>query len=326
MSTLGLGVWTLGNHARRNLVPAVMESPSWELRGVTSRNASVVTEIASQTSAKAYVDPEAMLSDTSIDAVLIAGPNGVHYEQAKRVLLSGKHVFVEKSLTANLEHAEELAEIARASKRVIAECFMYRFHPQFQALLAIVRDSALTGEVHTITARFGFPHLPAGDTRYSKALAGGALLDVGAYCVSAQLSLLGPNPGVEWARVEHPGHFEIDTGGSAIFRSGTRIGHADWGFGRAYRNEIEVWAERVTVTASRVFSKPPTLDTEIVIVHQEDNRRESRRIPAANHFVAMLESFAQACSSASMRDALATEALHQARTMRVIRDRSNLRS
>jgi dTDP-3,4-didehydro-2,6-dideoxy-alpha-D-glucose 3-reductase len=314
LSELGLGIWTLGNHARRNLVPAALEAPSWALRGVTSRDPEACEAVSAETGARAFPNADAMLADGMIDAVLIASPNGLHFEQARRALLAGKHVFVEKSLAGSLAEAELLLAMAEERGLVLAECFMYAFHPQFEALADLLSSGAL-GPIRTVSARFGFPHLAASDIRYSRDLQGGALLDAGAYCISALRALLGGNASVSWARLERSPAFEVDIGGSAALTTEDLAGLADWGFGRAYRNEIELWTERATVRASRAFSKPPTLETEIVIVHQENNRREVRAIPAANHFVRMLECFAEACASRALRIRLAAEALSQAQAL-----------
>ncbi len=61
-----------------------------------------------------YEDWRRMLAEAPLDAVLIATPNNLHYEQAKAALEHGLHVLLEKPMTIRSEHARELVEIAKA--------------------------------------------------------------------------------------------------------------------------------------------------------------------------------------------------------------------
>jgi predicted dehydrogenase len=319
--TLCLGVWTIGDHARRNLLPAVTEAPSWRLGAISTRDPAVCAEVAEACGTAGYLNPDDMLNDGALDAVLLAGPNGTHFERARQALLAGKHVFVEKSLTGRLGQAEELLALAMSRDLVLAECFMYQFHPQFEVLQNLLGPDGPVGRMHSIEARFGFPHLAADNIRYSRALQGGALLDAGAYCLSALDTLTGGDGEVVWARVgrEHP--FEVDTFGSAILSRGGTTAFADWGFGRSYRNELEVWGADASVSVPRSFSKPASLATEILVRHQAGGRLETITVPGANAFVRMLEHFAQACDSSALRRELWRRADRQARVVDAVRSR-----
>lgn len=262
-----------------------------------------------------------MLACQEVGAVLIAGPNGIHREHALEALSAGKHVFIEKSMAADLAEVELLIETARERERLCAECFMYLHHPQFEQVRELVKEDGPVGRIRSIVARFGFPHLAPGDIRYSRELAGGALLDAGAYCLSALRELLG-DPRLEWCTLSSPEGHEVDTSGSAVCRSGDRVGFADWGFGRSYRNELEIWGERALVRVPFAFSKPPGLATEITIIHQTDNREQKVPVPAANHFVLMLEKLSEASRSAEGRDEQHRAALLQARLVDFARRRA----
>lgn len=318
---LGLGVWTIGDHARRNLLPAVAEAPSWRLQAVSTRDPVVCGEVAEAFEAPGYVNPDDMLADPRVDAVLLAGPNGTHFERARQALQAGKHVFVEKSLTGRLDHAEALVALATRSDLVLAECFMYQFHPQFEVLQTLLGPNGPVGAVHTIEARFGFPHLAANNIRYSKALEGGALLDAGAYCISALDRLTEGAGEVCWASLGYHDPFEVDTSGSALIAGAGVTAFADWGFGRSYRNEIEVWGTNASVSVQRSFSKPSSLSTDLLVRHQLGGRLETIVVPGTNAFVLMLEHFAKACDSSVLRRDLWARAVRQARLIDAVRAR-----
>ncbi|AKU79641.1 Gfo/Idh/MocA family protein [Spiroplasma turonicum] len=69
------------------------------------------------------------------DAIYIASPNGLHYEQAKYFLSQQKHVLLEKPLTLDFKQAEELFEIAIKNGVVLMEAYKTIHLPQFKHLL-----------------------------------------------------------------------------------------------------------------------------------------------------------------------------------------------
>ena len=305
----GLAIWGVGEHARRNLIPAIAASP-WSLTGLLSRNVALMEKIA-PLGVRFYVDVVDMLSDKEVTAVLIAGPNGVHYEQAKLVLSAGKAALVEKSFCANQEQAVTLAGLAERNGLLVAECFSYVFHPQFGWLKAILSQ---TGGLATLTARFGFPFRDSSDIRYRADLAGGALLDVGAYCLSAMCRLV-PGPArVKWARMDVAPGYAVDTRGqAAVEMANGVVGYCDWGFGRAYRNEVEAWGENLILRTERIFAKPADLQTFIRVIHQQDNRVEEILVPQGNSFANMLTAMAAARENADAQRACRVDILDQAR-------------
>src|SRR3989344_121027 len=70
-----------------------------------------------------------ILHDQSIDAVIIATPIKAHYELAKKALLAGKHVFVEKPITDNVKQAQELVRLAAKKKRILFVGHIFSYNP-----------------------------------------------------------------------------------------------------------------------------------------------------------------------------------------------------
>jgi predicted dehydrogenase len=320
-----LALWSAGNHAVRNILPAVADAAGVTLVGILSRNKGVVREQCAKYHCRTWNDADDMLADTDVDTVICVSPNGLHVEQGVRVLEAGKHFWCEKSLAPTLAGAKALIEIADERGLVIAEAFMFAYHPQFIALRELLASGSL-GRIISVTSRFGFPHLDAENIRYSKALGGGALLDVGAYCVAAPLLLLGEAPFHATGHVSFAPGYEVDIGGSAILRFAdgtTAIG--DWGFGRSYRNEIEVWCERGFVRLDRAFSKPVELNTTLDIVLQNQNERRTVGIDGGdNHFARMLEYFSAAAGDERRRQCLSRQVLNQAEVLEILQSASRM--
>ena len=77
---------------------------------------------------------EDLFSCPAVDAVVIATPAVTHYELAKKALLSGKDVFVEKPLALDPVHGEELIRLARERRRILMVGHILQYHPAIRAL------------------------------------------------------------------------------------------------------------------------------------------------------------------------------------------------
>src|SRR5437868_11477240 len=99
-------------------------------------------------------------------------------------LKAGKHVLCEKRLASNAAEAQEMFDVAQASGRVLVEAFMYRSHPQTLAVMDVVK-SGVIGQVKLVRSSFCFRTMKIeGNIRFSRELAGGALMDIGCYCIN----------------------------------------------------------------------------------------------------------------------------------------------
>jgi xylose dehydrogenase (NAD/NADP) len=127
---------------------------------------------------------EELLADAEVEAVYIPLPNALHVEWSVRALESGKHVLCEKPLARTESEARRAFAAARAQERLLMEAFMWRHSPQTRKLRELLADGAV-GRLRIVRATFGFKTEREGDVRLSRELEGGALMDVGCYCVSA---------------------------------------------------------------------------------------------------------------------------------------------
>jgi predicted dehydrogenase len=139
---------------------------------------------------RAHGSYEDLLSDSEVEAVYISVPNSMHVEWAIRALEAGKHVLSEKPLTRRAAEAERAFAASERAGRVLMEAFMYRHHPQTGRLAELVRDGAV-GRLQMVRAVFSFPVQGATNVRLDASLEGGALMDVGCYCVSGARLLAG---------------------------------------------------------------------------------------------------------------------------------------
>jgi predicted dehydrogenase len=141
------GVGSLGQHHAR--VYAAL--PGVELAGVYDRDPSRAAEIAGRHDAPARGSFEELLA--TVDALSIAAPTVEHHALARRALLAGKDVLVEKPMTATLAEADDLIALAAAGGRVLQVGHIERFNPAADVLRAHVRRPRFI-EVHRLS---GFP-------------------------------------------------------------------------------------------------------------------------------------------------------------------------
>ena len=287
-----LAMWGVGEHARRNILPALGGCERVELHGLFDVDGDAKAAAAAEWGARAYRNPAELLADGDVDVVYVAVPTGLHAEVGEQVLDASRHLWCEKPLCSNWDDWRRLVELGRSKRVAVFECFMFPHHAQFRQIQHHMAAGTI-GRIWSVTARFGFPPLKPENFRYHKELGGGALLDAAGYPLCAARVLLG-RADVIGAVIEHEPGFEVDTSGSALLRSPDGAhAHLEWGFGRAYRNEIEVWGEAGSLTAGRAFSKPPTLETTLRFRMQDGDEIEETVEPC-NHFTVMFDAFADA--------------------------------
>jgi predicted dehydrogenase len=143
--------------------------------------------------AHAYGSYEELLA-SDIDAVYVALPNALHVEWAHKALAAGKHVLVEKPLTRKPEEVDPLFDAAEAAGLVVMEAYAWRHAPQGKRIVELVRSGAI-GELRFVRSSFRWTLAPdSGDVRLVSALGGGALLDIGCYCIGSIRTIAGGEP------------------------------------------------------------------------------------------------------------------------------------
>jgi predicted dehydrogenase len=133
--------------------------------------------------ARVHASYDALLADPAIDAVYNPLPNGLHCVWTVRALAAGKHVLCEKPIASNADEAQQMAEAATKSERVLIEAFHWRHHPLAARMREILRAGEL-GEIRHVEASTCIPMLSPRNIRFRYDLAGGALMDIGSYAVN----------------------------------------------------------------------------------------------------------------------------------------------
>lgn len=124
-----IGAGSLGYHHVRIL----RDMESVEFAGFVEARDERANEVTAELGVRRYPDEASLLAD--VDAVTIVVPTPVHYEVAKAALEAGKHVFIEKPITATLEQADEILDIAHRNGVIVQIGHVERFNRAVRAAL-----------------------------------------------------------------------------------------------------------------------------------------------------------------------------------------------
>jgi xylose dehydrogenase (NAD/NADP) len=212
---------------------------------------------------------EDLLADPEIDAVYIPLPNALHVPWSVKAVEAGKHVLCEKPLSRSPARVQEAFDAAERAGRVLMEAFMWRFHPQTDELVRLLRSGAV-GEPRVVRTSFGFGGVHPDNVRLQSSLEGGALMDVGCYCVSALRLLCGEPERVSGEQVLG-GDGGIDIRFAGVLRfAGDVVGTFDCGMDVHRRHSIEVVGSEGTIVVPSPWQTP--FGAEILVTREETER------------------------------------------------------
>ena len=175
----------------RKLIPSAHASPKVDLLAVASRDEGRAEAYAREWQIeRAYGSYDELLADPDIEAVYIPLPNTMHAEWSIKALDAGKHVLCEKPFSRHVDEVEASFDAGERNDRLLSEAFMYRHNPQTARVLELV-DGGAIGELRLVRSAFSYGLYDADNIRLRTDVEGGALMDVGSYCVSGSRLLSG---------------------------------------------------------------------------------------------------------------------------------------
>ena len=226
MTRLRWGILSTSKFALEKIVPAMRHCEHAVVSSVASRTIEKATEFARAARIERVFDSyEALLDDPDIDVVYNPLPNHLHVPLSISALRAGKHVLCEKPIAMTADEAQVLLDESKQYPKLkVMEAFMYRFHPQWQQTREIIRDGAI-GELRTVQSFFSYFNNDPANIRNREEIGGGAMLDIGCYCVSLSRFLFESEPDEVKGAVERDPVFGTDRLASGIleFEKGTSV-------------------------------------------------------------------------------------------------------
>ena len=153
---------------------------------IASRNLEHAKETASLLGIEtAYGSYEELLNDPTIDAIYNPLPNNMHIEWSIKAMQAGKHVLCEKPIGISSGEALKLQQEAQKYPQLkVMEAFMYRFHPQWLTVKSKISRWRYWRNKSSTVVFFPISILTQRISGTTLKVAGGALMDIGCYCVS----------------------------------------------------------------------------------------------------------------------------------------------
>ncbi len=292
------------------------------LTGAARSNEAAVVAVASRSESRAnayaarwniptaYGTYDGLLADDAVDAVYISLPNGLHHEWTMRALQAGKHVLCEKPYSRWPAEVEAAFASAQDLGLVLSEAFMFRYHPQIVRLAELVLDEGVIGEVQLIASSFSWPTETADDIRLDASLGGGALLDVGVYCISVGRLLAGEPRSVTAQQATDATGVDGAFVATMKFPS-SAMSHFDCAIHLSHRSHLEVVGSLGSITVSDPWH---CADPRLTVVLQGEAPRDA---PAghAHSYQFELEAFGRAVRGEPNKLLGRDDALGQARAV-----------
>jgi predicted dehydrogenase len=182
-NSLRWGIMGPGGIARKFVRDLVQQGI--RIAAVASRDAGRSAAFAAEMGIpQSHAGYQALLENPNVDVVYIALPNHLHAEWSIRAARAGKHVLCEKPAAVDRAECEAVIHAVERAGVFYMEGFMYRFHPIWGMVAALIEDGRV-GEVRELKSSFCFDmgFMPE-NIRQRRDAVGGALMDVGCYCIS----------------------------------------------------------------------------------------------------------------------------------------------
>lgn len=188
-ATLKLGLMGYGFAGTTFHAPVIAHSGRCTLSVIATSQAGRAR--AAYPQAEIVADFETLLAQPEINCIVIATPNDTHFPLARRALMAGKHVVVDKPVTLSAQEALALAQLAAAKSLLFAPFHNRRWDGDFMTLRDLIAAGTLGRITHYESHFDRFrPELPR-RWREQAAHGGGLLFDLGPHLIDQALALFG---------------------------------------------------------------------------------------------------------------------------------------
>ncbi|MGH2391377.1 MAG: Gfo/Idh/MocA family protein [Chloroflexota bacterium] len=295
MTTTSPVRWGILSTARIGLhrfIPGAMASTNGVVSAIASRDRDRAAQAAATLGIpRVHGSYEDLLTDPEVDAVYNPLPNSLHDEWTRKAVEAGKPVLCEKPLARDAAEARALVALCEERHVLLMEAFMYRFHPQHARVRSLLDNGAI-GEIRAVRTAFTFNMTPLNpaNIRLRADLAGGALMDVGCYCVNAARLLFGEEPTLATAAWDFREEFGVEIGmAGALGFSDGRPATFDCGFRAAGQGWYMVVGAEGTIEVPSAFVPNPE-PTSVILTDKQGRHEET--IPGVDQYRLEAEEFA----------------------------------
>lgn len=293
MKKLRFGILSTARIGTAKVIPAMQRGQFTEVSAIASRSLATAQEAARELGIPlAFGSYEELLASPKIDAVYNPLPNHLHVPWSIRALEAGKHVLCEKPIGLSVSEGQKLVDAAARYPRLkVMEAFMYRHHPQWQRAKTIVRDGGI-GKLRTIQSFFSYYNDDGNNIRNQADIGGGAMLDIGCYCISLSRFIFDSEPDRVLGQIERDPRFGTDVTSSGILVFGDATSTFTCGTLLAPYQRVHIVGENGRVEIEIPFNAPP--DKSCRMWHQRGEKTEEILLSVCDQYTIQGDLFAQA--------------------------------
>jgi predicted dehydrogenase len=297
MKKIRWGVLSTANIGVKKVLPAMQRGQLSSIAAIASRDLAKARAVATQLDIPtAYGSYEELLADPNIDAIYNPLPNQLHVPWTIKAAEAGKHVLCEKPIAMSADEARTLLAVRERTGVLIGEAFMIRSHPQWLRVRALI-DEGRIGTLRSVAAYFSYFNTDPANIRNQPETGGGALYDIGCYCIQSARYAFGAQPTRVCGLIDRDPQLGTDRltsalldfpAGHAIFTASTQLVpyqrvHL---FGTQGRIEIEI-----------PFNAPPDRPTRLFIDDGSDitgARIVTETFPVVDQYTLQGDAFSRA--------------------------------
>ncbi len=196
--SLGIALVGLGTYATTMLMPGFKHTKHCHLAGLVTGTPEKKIRYGREhdipdTHIYNYETFDRIAENPDIDIVYVVLPNSMHAEYTIRAAEAGKHVICEKPMSLNVAEAKAMIAACRKNNVILNIGYRCQYEPYNLALIKVTEKGTYGRPVY-IQSEMGFVIGDANQWRFRKDYGGGALMDVGVYCMQAARYVSGKEP------------------------------------------------------------------------------------------------------------------------------------
>ena len=293
MSKLKFGILSTAKIGTEKVIPAMQRGEQTEVVAIASRDLNKAQAAAGELGiTTAHGSYDELLADPNVDAIYNPLPNHMHVPWSIKALEAGKHVLCEKPIGLTSEEGQQLVDAGKAHPQLkLMEAFMYRHHPQWQRAREIVQAGGI-GELRTIQSFFSYFNDDGSNIRNMAQIGGGALMDIGCYCISLSRFIFEAEPERVCGIVEFDPKFETDRIASGILDFGRGTSTFTCSTQLTPYQRVNIFGTEGRVEIEIPFNAPP--DRPCRLWHQQGDKIEEFAFDVCDQYSIQGDLFAQA--------------------------------
>ena len=239
-----------------------------------------------------YEQYDQCLRSGEIDAVYIALPNDMHREYAVRAAAAGIHILCEKPLAVSVREGEAMVTAAAKNHVKLMTAYRLHFEPATLSTIELVRSGKL-GDPRYFSSTFSYQVTDPDNIRLKEERGGGAISDIGTYCINAARYLFADEPTEVFAMSANSGDprfKEVDETTSVIMRFPKgRLASFTVSFGSSTSGRFEMVGTKGSVVLDPAYEYSAALEQKVTI----NDKARGKTFARVDQFGGEIEAFSE---------------------------------